>query len=325
MSMILVRVRTFSRRCLASWFGMALVVVVAAVAAGIGLGRSITQPTGPVQVDAAIAQNAVLESSEWLSEGFWRKRRVRKLRARRDSGRDQLDANPFDTDADRSSRYYGYTARSGNYRTVCVRLCDGYYFPISASTNRGRFGIDEQACQSQCSSDARLFYYSNAGGSPETMRDRRGRAYADLKTAFSYRTVYDKSCRCRPDPWSEEAKQRHAMYTTKGWKKRARRLARLEKRRARRLAPRGIVQPAPAIVTSQSGQLNQGGLSDTAPAPYLRFAPLSNDTPVQRQRYSQVRMSLGRSAIRKRRQPRQRTYRRSRNKSWRSKIFNNTD
>ena len=41
-------------------------------------------------------------------------------------------------------------------------------------------------------------HYSIADGSPETMRDRRGRRYADLATAFRYRSSYDKSCQCRP-------------------------------------------------------------------------------------------------------------------------------
>ena len=78
------------------------------------------------------------------------------------------------------SRTSGLIA-GGTVRTVCVRLCDGYYFPISFSTTRGRLGKDEQACRSRCSGDARLFYYRTSGGSPETMVDRRGNAYADLK------------------------------------------------------------------------------------------------------------------------------------------------
>jgi hypothetical protein len=33
---------------------------------------------------------------------------------------------------------------SGTYRTVCVRLCDGFYFPISFSTYRSHFKKDAQ-------------------------------------------------------------------------------------------------------------------------------------------------------------------------------------
>ena len=317
---MLVRVRRLSGRWINSWFSMALVFLVAAVAAGIGLGRSITQPAGPNPLAVATTQNAVLESGEWLSEGYWQKRRVNKLRARQATGRDPLRANPFDNNTVRSYSPYG-----GNYRTVCVRLCDGYYFPISASTTRNRFGIDEQACQSKCSSNARLFFYSNAGGSPETMQDRRGRAYIDLKTAFSYRTVYDKSCQCRADPWSEEAKQRHAMYATKGWQKRARRLAKLTKRRARRLARGSVIRPAPPTVTLDGGQNSPSDFADAPPSSYSRLAPQPSERALPRQRYSQARMGLGQPAAVKRQQPRQRIYRRPRSKSWHRKIFDNTD
>ena len=33
------------------------------------------------------------------------------------------------------------------YRTVCVRTCDGYYYPISFSTNASRFREDEMTCR----------------------------------------------------------------------------------------------------------------------------------------------------------------------------------
>ena len=41
----------------------------------------------------------------------------------------------------------GDGAPSGTYRTVCVRTCDGYYFPISYSTVPSRFADDQRACQ----------------------------------------------------------------------------------------------------------------------------------------------------------------------------------
>src|SRR4029077_15323662 len=38
----------------------------------------------------------------------------------------------------------GAGAPAGTYRTVCVRTCDGYYFPISYSTVPSRFADDER-------------------------------------------------------------------------------------------------------------------------------------------------------------------------------------
>src|ERR1700761_7708591 len=38
-------------------------------------------------------------------------------------------------------------APSGTYRTVCVRACDGGYFPISFATTPARFPDDEKTCK----------------------------------------------------------------------------------------------------------------------------------------------------------------------------------
>jgi len=38
------------------------------------------------------------------------------------------------------------SAPSGTYRTLCVRRCDGYYFPISFSTTRDHLAVDEAMC-----------------------------------------------------------------------------------------------------------------------------------------------------------------------------------
>ena len=40
--------------------------------------------------------------------------------------------------------------QSSTYRTLCVRTCDGYYFPISFSTVPDRFSEDERTCQRMC-------------------------------------------------------------------------------------------------------------------------------------------------------------------------------
>jgi len=39
---------------------------------------------------------------------------------------------------------------SGTYRTVCVRTCDGGYFPVEFATSPARFGDDERQCKALC-------------------------------------------------------------------------------------------------------------------------------------------------------------------------------
>jgi Protein of unknown function (DUF2865) len=119
-------------------------------------------------------------------------------------------------DAGRSSPYQSYDAgpydRPATYRTLCVRLCDGYYFPISFSTTRSEFARDADKCIASCGGEARLFYHSNPGGTVEDMVDLTGFGYADLPTAFKYRKSLVNGCACRPQPWSEAELTRHQSY-----------------------------------------------------------------------------------------------------------------
>jgi hypothetical protein len=98
------------------------------------------------------------------------------------------------------------------YRTLCVRLCDGYYFPISAAATLGTLSRDMEACRSSCGSEARLFYHPSIGGSAETMVDVTGLAYSSLRNAFLYRKTLVEGCRCRPEPWSQSEIDRHRSY-----------------------------------------------------------------------------------------------------------------
>jgi hypothetical protein len=92
-----------------------------------------------------------------------------------------------------------YYSGNGTYRTLCVRTCDGYYFPISFSTTSEHFPEDAHACEAMCpGAEARLFYYQNPGGTPENMTSITGEQYSSLPTAFKYRTSIDSACTCRP-------------------------------------------------------------------------------------------------------------------------------
>jgi hypothetical protein len=99
-------------------------------------------------------------------------------------------------------------------RTLCVRTCDGYYFPISFSTTRKYLEADEAACQRMCpAGDASLYYHSRREG-PEQMVSIAGTPYTDLENAFRYRTVLDRSCTCgTPLPISEPAEIVLADYS----------------------------------------------------------------------------------------------------------------
>jgi Protein of unknown function (DUF2865) len=100
----------------------------------------------------------------------------------------------------------------GSYRTLCVRVCDGFYFPISDGVRRERLYNDAHQCAQRCDGEVRLFYYPTAGGSVETMVDLRGNRYADTPNAFRYRKALVKGCTCKPAPWSPQEAARHQGY-----------------------------------------------------------------------------------------------------------------
>ena len=97
----------------------------------------------------------------------------------------------------------GPTNQFGNlpfatYRTLCVRLCDGYYFPVSFSTLPNHFQRDAQVCQSQCAAPADLYYHQNPGGAVEQMVSATTQQpYMGLKTAFRYRKEFVHGCSCK--------------------------------------------------------------------------------------------------------------------------------
>jgi hypothetical protein len=99
---------------------------------------------------------------------------------------------------------------SGNYRTICVRTCDGYYFPISYSVPASRFADDEQACQRMCpAAQVSLYAYHNPGEDvQQAVSTVDGRPYTELPTAFQYRREYNAACSCRRpgQSWAEATK-----------------------------------------------------------------------------------------------------------------------
>lgn len=111
------------------------------------------------------------------------------------------------TEAPRSERSSGEL-----FRTVCVRLCDGSFKPISFSTTRQHFGKDQARCENSCGSPSRLFVYDARSGSPEHMVDVNGTPYAELPTANLFRTKYDDACKCRAHPWEEASLAQHKVY-----------------------------------------------------------------------------------------------------------------
>jgi hypothetical protein len=97
----------------------------------------------------------------------------------------------------------------GGYRTLCVRTCDGFYWPISFSTSASRFADDERVCQRMCpEAEVVLYSHRNPGEDVAQAVSISGRLYSELPNAFRYRKTYDPSCSCRKpgESWAEALK-----------------------------------------------------------------------------------------------------------------------
>jgi hypothetical protein len=82
-------------------------------------------------------------------------------------------------------------------RTLCVRKTDGFWWPISYSTLVDYVPNDAEQCRAQCPGlDVDLYYYDNPGQEPEQMINEYGEPYANLPTAFKFRTEFDTTSKC---------------------------------------------------------------------------------------------------------------------------------
>jgi hypothetical protein len=100
-------------------------------------------------------------------------------------------------------------AQSGTYRTVCVRSCDGAYFPISFATVPGRFPDDEKTCKALCpAAEATLYSYRNPGEDMNQAVSINGQSYSSSPNAFRYRQEFNPSCACKAagQTWSDALK-----------------------------------------------------------------------------------------------------------------------
>lgn len=100
------------------------------------------------------------------------------------------DGQPIDPDAE-------FKERLGGRLAVCVRTCDGFFFPVNFEGIGAR---DEYAtvCQSLCPSAETRVYFMPAGADIERAAARDGSPYMSLPTAKKFQQSRDPACFCKP-------------------------------------------------------------------------------------------------------------------------------
>lgn len=105
---------------------------------------------------------------------------------------------------------------TGSYRTLCVRLCDGFYFPISFAATPSRFREDEQVCQRTCpAAEVALYVHRNPGEDVNQAVSLAGQPYTQLPNAFLYRKELVSTCGCRRpgESWAQALKHLDSRAT----------------------------------------------------------------------------------------------------------------
>ncbi len=172
--------------------------------------------------------------------------------------------------------------QSGTYRTVCVRSCDGAYFPISFATVPGRFPDDEKTCKALCpAAEANLYAYRNPGEDMNQAVSISGQPYSSSPNAFRFRQEFNPSCACKAagQTWSDAlktiddkaaAEQQGDIIVTE---ESAKKMSRAPVKQAPAPAKKGATSattapdatPAPAPAASSTTTATSGTSSDNKP------------------------------------------------------------
>jgi hypothetical protein len=84
-------------------------------------------------------------------------------------------------------------SQSRSARAVCVRLCDGSFFPLSAAN-----GDNEAACARQCpGAPTKVFFLASGSDQIDDAIAGDGQRYTALPVAFHYRLAVEHTCVCK--------------------------------------------------------------------------------------------------------------------------------
>jgi Protein of unknown function (DUF2865) len=113
----------------------------------------------------------------------------------------QTDSRPRSRDVSTpASSLPGWTGEGKGLNVAvnyCVRLCDGYAFPVGYA-NSGQQDAQEAACQLACPNAEVAMFTAPVGATDIDQAIRNGRPYSSIPNAFKYRTAkYDAGCTCR--------------------------------------------------------------------------------------------------------------------------------
>ncbi len=86
----------------------------------------------------------------------------------------------------------------GGSKAVCVRTCDGGFFPVSYSARRSNLGDLAEMCSALCpNAETKLYTYS-PGREIDDSVSSDGEPYSSLPNAGKFKTSFNPTCTCKP-------------------------------------------------------------------------------------------------------------------------------
>ncbi len=86
----------------------------------------------------------------------------------------------------------------GGSQAVCVRTCDGGFFPLNFSARGAPKEQLENLCQALCPNTEVKLYTRVPSSTIDTALGADGTPYRDLPNALKFQTSFDPSCTCKP-------------------------------------------------------------------------------------------------------------------------------
>ncbi len=167
--------------------GLGLALLALALAVGEGLAQCARcSPSQPVAVEPAMPKGLSVERP-------WRQ-------ARQET-------------APRHRLAMSLAAAGGNYN-VCVRACDGSFFPVTYTGAASRAYSLEEICRSLCPNAQVALYSFPFGGTIDEAVSANGEPYSLLPNAHKFEQSFDPSCSCRArgQSWAEALAAAEAKF-----------------------------------------------------------------------------------------------------------------
>lgn len=141
---------------------------------------------------------ASLEDRPWAAQDE-RDRKAEDRNRRSDERRSEFRSRSDGErkrDAESARQSVGAVYGGETFQTMCVRMTDGYYFPVSPASSRNDFKRDRNNCQAMCPGVEVSIYYKQLDSDEMDgmVSADNGRPYRSLSTAYRYRDMPRVGC-----------------------------------------------------------------------------------------------------------------------------------